>query len=454
MTTDAEAAGEGSYGVFISFARPSGRGDAIALRAYLNGQGITAFVDEKDVIIGDPWYAQVRAAHSSARVTVVCVTVDILTSPHALGEVFNAIDWARSTDRVHRVVPWIRPSAPPKTEWPSGLRTYQGHDGDVPTVAQLIVHRLLRPERCPAPVEPAEATTVPVTVTVDTARDAVLDAEALLLELLCDPGVRLVAAEALGVAEVEVLPAFLARPAADVVRAFDAAELRLGTQGNEGRRRAFRAVLTRVLPYLVEWAALSAQARSCARDAMRVELPVRRASIAEIMLAGLDQRAVCFLVVGGQLRPQHLISLTPAARAFRTDPAVLGALTEQQVYRRAGRLMRAIPELEAAMGGVAASFSERLPAGEAGLDELAEVVELLDGRLHATRTAADEDQRACWSVLVHDQGDSGLWEAMLNGMSGVLDLRLVRLSGGAGGPSTRLVGTIEEQLKQLISRNP
>jgi hypothetical protein len=186
---------------------------------------------------------------------------------------------------------------------------------------------------------------------------------------------------------------------------------------------------------------------------MRVELPVRRASIAEIVLAGVDQRAACFHVVGGQLRPQHLISLTPAVRAYRTDAAVLGALAEEQLYRRAGRLFRAVPELEDAMGDVGFSFSQRLPAEEAGLDELEDALQELDGRLGFTRTDNDEDHRKCWSLLVHDPRDSGVWQAMLEGMSGVLNLRLVRLSGGAGGPSAYVLGGIEEQLKKLISRN-
>jgi hypothetical protein len=450
MTTDGAGQVDGPFEVFISFARPGGREDALRLRDRLRAEQVRAFVDEKDVDIGDPWYRQVQAAHNSASVTVVCVTVDLLKSPHAESEVLNAIDWTREPGRVHRIVPWIRSSAPPKTEWFSGLRTYQGHDGDVPTVAQLIAHRLRHPHAAPPPrEEPAASVLKPVTVCVDSAPRAAAEAEGLLLDLLCDRDVRRVAADAFGVAEIDVLRELRGRTATNVVNAFNRAHHLLGGAGQEAARKGLMAVLQRVLPYLLDWSALTARARSSAAACMRVELPLSQLSIAEVILAGAERRSTCFRVEGSALVPQHLVMLSKAVGAYRSDPRVVGALAEVQLYRRAGRLLRALPQLLAGAEQVAAGVGLALPDD---LDDLAKQLARLDGRLSAVRASPDADRRATWSIAVENGEDGSLWQVLNDGLEGVTDLRLVRLAGGADGPSDKVIGNFEGQLIEMFER--
>jgi hypothetical protein len=452
MTTSSRSERRAKGTVFICFARPSGRDDAIALRDYLNGQKIRAFVDEKDAVVGEQWRHEVQAAHRAARLTVVCVTAHLNGSPYANGEIENAIQWSLQSDRPHQIVPWIRPGMDDKSRWPPGLRTYQGHDGDVPTVAQLIAHRLRHPHAAPPPREaPAASVLKPVTVCVDSAPVAAAEAEGLLLDLLCDREVRRVAADAFGVAEIDVLKEFRGRTATNVVNAFNRAHHLLAGAGQEAARKGLMAVLQRVLPYLLDWSALTARARSSAAACMRVELPLSQLSIAEVVLAGAEGRSTCFRVGGSALVPQHLVMLSKAVGAYRSDPRVVGALAEVQLYRRAGRLLRAVPQLLAGAEEVAAGVGLALPDD---LDDLAKQLARLDGRLSAVRASPNADRRATWSIAVENGEDGSLWQVLNDGLEGVTDLRLVRLAGGADGPSDKVIGNLEGQLIEMMERNP
>ena len=118
--------------------RPGGLEDALDLRRVLaHNYGIQAFVDQEDVELGTRWNSAIENALIGARVTVVVLGPGTRVSPHHRGEIQNVI-YIAGSDATRRVVPWVRPGAPPVTAWPSGLREFQGSDLDVVGFAEKL----------------------------------------------------------------------------------------------------------------------------------------------------------------------------------------------------------------------------------------------------------------------------------------------------------------------------
>lgn len=201
------------------------------------------------------------------------------------------------------------------------------------------------------------------------------------------------------------------------------------SDGDVEDRRVVRTLLWQILPFALDWRQLVVMGLSPVVGAQRfLELPLRSETVAEIVLAGIDDRFCRFATSAAGAMPvgAALVRMPAAAQSalFDIDGSRLAQLVVQQL---------------AAEVHIEASYS-RYP-------DLRDAVE---GTLRYYAHEAPDDEILPYYLLFVDadvggnEGERGLWAVARSALSRELpSLRLVRLTGGSLTEETLLAKHVE-----------
>ncbi|MCK6685635.1 MAG: serine protease [Thermoanaerobaculia bacterium] len=213
------------------------------------------------------------------------------------------------------------------------------------------------------------------------------------------------------------LPAFAerlirGRRAADLARALNCVDSDFFRENHEIEdRRMVRTLLWRFLPLAIDWRQLVVDGRlRIASGSNQIELPLSSETIAEIVLAGIDDRLCCFrLADAGDL---------PVGAALIRLPAAAHAPVFDLDGTRLARLV--VEQIAAAKGINAHPYDKKLDRVRAALQYAA--------------SSAPDAERLPYYLLFEREGDAaaeGLWSLARASLTSELpSLRLVRITGG------------------------
>ena len=227
------------------------------------------------------------------------------------------------------------------------------------------------------------------------------------------------------------------RRAKDVAMALNHVDDRLAKDDAEVKdRSAVRNLLWRVLPLTIDWRQTVVLGRAALREGPgAVELPLRSGTIAEVVIAGIDDRCCRFAPFESDAMPvgAALVGLPAAAQTALID--LDGSLLAQAVVQKLAaemhveKLYTKYPDLRAAVEGSLQYFAREAPE-----DELLPYYLLFDD-----------------AVLPGSNNAQALWMLMRKALGDELpSLRLVRLTGGALAEEVTLARHIQAILKRVL----
>lgn len=208
------------------------------------------------------------------------------------------------------------------------------------------------------------------------------------------------------------------RSAKDVAMALNHVDAALAKNNADAEdRRAVRSLLWQILPFAVDWRQLVVLGRSTFAGGQGfIELPLRSETVAEIVLAGIDDRCCRFAPpsAGGMPVGAALVRLPAAAQTalFDIDGTRLAELVVRQLAAEAHveTTYARYPDLRAAVEGTLQYYAREAPE-----DELLPYYLLF----------VDAD-------LAGNADDPDLWALARTALGSELpSLRLVRLTGGS-----------------------
>jgi hypothetical protein len=303
---------------------------------------------------------------------------------------------------------------------------------------QVALVQTLKGQRAPIPPLGGADSTPPSDPPPSPSAKAVEFAMKLLDEVLSDAAILAVVRRALGLAEampkVGVLQAIRDGDAEELARALsEAHRVAAGQAGGATGLDLERAIML-LLPFIGDWAQFiedTHQARANANGAVRLRINDIR--VAELIVAGADQRGVRFRTIrvrdADQIEPVLLMPLSRTIDAYRAGREEIRSVTERQFALQGGGPFAYAAERIAQVRGLTDDLAGLSQAYGQPLDQYG-LMDIQDA-LKAERRA-DPSERRTWAVVVQggeDQATDEVWEVVTEAMASLPSLRLVRLYG-------------------------